>query len=318
MEKQQKEAKCICGNNVFFTRLKKIESVGILTCSNCEKNYFILDSLDYWYDTIQKKYPSEMKCSTCNNDHFYVSFIYEFRENSADVRNVKIIGTCQKCNFSQELDLWEIKYGPTDSLLKNPLILCENPIIKYNLSTKNCFWTLQDLIAFLEFLYELKLFIYVRQYFENKTTIIKILKKDEIALQACNSNYYTFIISHYKLTLVVDQEINWKKEEVIIINSPHNMYYDINQKNAGLLFYIEYTLNYIEDFKLGTIKEKSEQFKKMMKQVENWLRLNYVNSRGKESFDNFKEQKRLFGDKYLKKQTISFSHIYKPVIATTG
>ena len=72
-------------------------------------------------------------------------------------------------------------------------------------------------------------------------------------------------------------------------------------ENPGLLFYIKYSTNYIDDFKSGVVKEKSSEFKEIVKNVENWLKTNYQNLRGKNSFDNLQEHKRLFGDRFLKK-----------------
>ena len=42
------------GENQFQIRILKDEGVGILTTQNNE-NYFILDSMDYWYDLIQNQ-----------------------------------------------------------------------------------------------------------------------------------------------------------------------------------------------------------------------------------------------------------------------
>jgi hypothetical protein len=114
--------------------------------------------------------------------------------------------------------------------------------------------------------------------------------------------WYLFV-SKKELTIPKNQEINWKKEEVISIPSPTRMclHEDINK--ISLLFYIEYTSNCIEDFESGMIKEKSAEFKEIIKQVDNWLKLNYKSSRGKKSFDNPEVLKGLVMDKSVKKDT---------------
>ena len=62
------------GEDKFQIRLIKDEGVGLFT-TTLEKNYLILDSIDFWYDLIQKKYPSKTKCK-CKNEWFFVRFDY--------------------------------------------------------------------------------------------------------------------------------------------------------------------------------------------------------------------------------------------------
>lgn len=302
MKTQQKSIKCICGSNEFSINLNKTESVGLVNCKKCEKNYFLLDSGDFWYDVIQEKYPSLTKCNKCKNSFFQIVLTYEFRQDSNNVKYIQIVGTCNKCNTSKNLGTWKIDYGPTDSLVRSPLVFVKNPKIKYNLSTKTCYWTPKDLVKFLEFLFEQDLSIYW-QHFDNKQILTKKFKRDEAVKRASNLDYYKFIASQKELTIPKNQKINWKKEEVISVSSP--IYMNLGGKigeKIGLLFYIEYTSNYIANFTAGNVKEKSNRFKQFIKMVENWLKSNYQSLRGKNSFDNLKEHKRLFGDEFLKKR----------------
>ena len=71
-------------------------------------------------------------------------------------------------------------------------------------------------------------------------------------------------------------------------------------RKEGLQFYIEYATNYIKDFKSGKVEEKSQKFKDAIENIESWLNQNYSGLRGKNSFDNLEEHKRLFGDRFTK------------------
>lgn len=283
--------------------MNKIESIGLLACEKCGKNYFLLDSGDYWYDSIQEKYPPKIKCSKCKNELFQVTLTYEFRQDSNDVRYIKIVGNCAKCNAPKQLGTWEIKYGGTDSLIKYPIVVCKNPKIKYDLLTKTCYWTLEDMRKFIEFLYELKLSIYC-EYFENKKVLTKKISKEEAIKRVLNDHgYYDFLASKKELIIPKNQEINWKKEEVLSIPSPTKMCLHSGINKISLLFSIEYTSNYIEDLESGKVKEKSAEFKEIIRKVDDWLKLNYKNLRGKNSFDNPEVLKGLVADKSVKKET---------------
>jgi hypothetical protein len=300
MNIKEQNIKCICDSEAFSINLNKVESMGLVTCKKCEKNYFLLDSGDYWYDSIQEKYPPKVKCSKCKSEFFGLRLIYKFRENSEDVMCVEITGLCKQCGSSKKLGIWEFKYSPTDSLIQNPIIFCQNPKIKYDLSTNTCYWTSGDLVNFLEFLYSLNLLIYSK-FHENKELVIKGLEKTETIKLAVSLKYSEFFAYKKKLSISNDQKIDWKKEEVISISFPYNMIFGKIGENPGLLFYIKYSTNYIDDFKSGTVKEKSSEFKEIVKKVESWLMTNYPSLRGKNSFDNLQEHKRLFGDRFLKK-----------------
>lgn len=296
----EKNIKCDCKSDAFSINLNKEESIGLVTCKNCTKNYFLLDSGDYWYDSIQEKYPRKVICGKCKGESFGLKLVYEFRENSEDVRYVKITDICSKCNFSKKLGTWEFEYSPTDSLFKQPIIFCQNPKIKYDLFTSTCYWTSQDLVSFLEFLYSLNLSIY-SEFHENKELTIKDLGKTETIKLATSLKYLEFF-AYKKEPLISDgQKIDWKKEEVISISFPYNVLFGKIGENPGQLFYVKYSTNYIVDFKSGIVKEKSVEFKEMVTSIKNWLATNYHSLRGRNSFDNIKEHKRLFEDKFLQK-----------------
>lgn len=100
------------GKNEFQVRLLKDKGVGLLTTKN-EENYLILDSIDYWYDLIQNEYPKKKKYS-CKNEYFYVQFNYIPRQETDDIREVRIITTCTNCKKVSKPITIDIDYSPTN------------------------------------------------------------------------------------------------------------------------------------------------------------------------------------------------------------
>ena len=83
------------GEMEFQVRYIRDEHVGIVT-TETGKSFFLLDSADYWYDLIQKKYPPLMKCS-CKNDRFSLVIDYTPRVGTDDFKRINITCICARC-----------------------------------------------------------------------------------------------------------------------------------------------------------------------------------------------------------------------------
>ena len=97
--------------NEFQLRVLKEEGVGLLTTKS-DKSYFILDSLDYWYDLIQTTYPKKRKCK-CSSEWFRVQFDYLLREDVADIKRVQIAASCTNCGKNSKMMSVDFKYSQT-------------------------------------------------------------------------------------------------------------------------------------------------------------------------------------------------------------
>lgn len=279
---------CDCGSKEFNVYINKVESIGLANCVKCNKNYFILDSGEYWFDNIQEKYPSKIKCTKCKSDSFGLILTYEYRENyPKDIREVLVEGLCKTCNNKKNLMNVDIDYSPTDHLYNTPLIFCKNPKIKYNLIQFSCCWLDEDLLRFMEFLKkELKLKVYGQIHYdignnkcELRTSEVNLEEiKKSIYKEGCR--YFMFYVSFNPLTFPKEGYFNWKKEEAV----------EVTYRMNNIMLSINISTNFIEDDK---IKEKSEQFKQIIPKIENYLKSNYIGVRGKNCYDNPEARKRL-------------------------
>ena len=106
------------GETEFQIRYIKEEGVGLAT-TRSGKNYLILDSLDYWFDCIQERYPPKRKCP-CKNDYFRLRFSYTPRAGTEDFRSVSITSVCTSCGKERKIGEIDLKYSPTDHLFTQP------------------------------------------------------------------------------------------------------------------------------------------------------------------------------------------------------
>ena len=87
---------------------------------------------------------------------------------------------------------------------------------------------------------------------------------------------------------------NTRNNEIIELSSPFIMNYG---GYKGFLYDIEFCNQFIDK---GIVKNKSQKFSSLTQNIIAWMKKNYVSYRGKYSYDNEKEHKRLFADKYMK------------------
>lgn len=291
--------KCNCGNTKFKLKILKEEGLGLCTCSKCNINYLLLDSIDYWYDAIQSHNPKNIKCS-CKNDIFELSPKYYYREGYKDIINyIELFSTCDTCKKEKNQYSQDIDYSPTEDLVTKPLTKCDNPIIKYKLKEISLYIKNDDLFKIINFLF-------LNLHLNSKIVIYKNNKWEMADFNTENINiineykYMSIYFSKNKLDLydynnfdTKDEEIFWKRNEIIKINSPVNILF----KKLGFLYYIKYSLDYIDKI---VITKKSNEFMNICNSFEDFLKKEFVTNRGKNCYDNLEEQKDLFGDKFLK------------------
>lgn len=276
------------GANEFQIRLLKDDGVGLLTTKN-EENYLILDSIDYWYDLIQNEYPKKKICS-CKNDYFYVHFNYIPRQETEDIREVRIISTCTKCKKVSRPISIDIDYSPTIELIENPITFCEKPNIKYKLNELTSYWSGDNLKDFLQFIFlDLKLNVYCwfSQHPENKRKFEKVSFDKAIQIITVNHRYLNFYFSVHELDTstyikltddngVYLNEGIWRRDEIIQLTAPFVI------MGYGLLYYINFCNQYLDK---GNAKDKSEQFETITTKLKIWLKEKFITKRGPNSYD---------------------------------
>ena len=279
-----KEIQTEKGISEFQIRLLKNEDVGLLTTREND-NYFILDSINYWYDLIQGGYPRKHKCS-CKNDWFKVQFQYFIRDNSEDIREVRINTTCTNCGKSSTRETIDIDYSPTNELFENPVTYVNKPDIRYKFTEFTAFWTKSDLDNFFHFMIkELNLNAYC-WYFKQPEDI-RIYEK--VTLDKAIEKSDKFLRFHFtseklqkedvqklenELGIIVDRNL-WRKRELIELSG-------INIYEIGRLYYITFCNQYIDK---EEVKNKSAKFATNTNKLKNWLIENFINKRGKTCFD---------------------------------
>lgn len=272
------------GINEFQIRFLKNDGVGLLTTQN-EENYLILDSIDYWYDLIQNEYPKKKKCS-CKNEWFFVAFNYISRQETDDIKQIRIVTTCTVCNKVSKPISIDIDYSPTEDLITNPITFCQKPNIKYKFTELTSFWTKDNLDLFLNFISnELKLNAYCWYFkmpekirvFEH-LTIEEVLEKKgtflRLFLTKTKLDISKIIKEKNEHGVLIESEI-WRKLEIIKVSS-------INMYEIGPLYYINFCNQYINK---GNVLDKSEQFETITNQLEKWLKENFITKRGTKCFD---------------------------------
>ena len=268
----------------FQVRLLKNEGVGLLTTRQ-GNNYFILDSLDYWYDLIQESYPRKQKCS-CKNEWFRVQFKYFIRDDSEDIQEIRINTLCVNCGKSSTKETIDIDYSPTNELMETPITYVKQPDIRYKYTEISAFWDKNDLNNFLCFLSkELKMNIY-GWYFKQPENIRifeelsaeEAIEKDSKMLAlyfTCEKLQKEDVLKNEdERGVYVDRNI-WRKREIIKLSS-------INIYRIGPQYFIIFCNQYIDK---DEVKDKSIQFETNTNKLKDWLKENFISKRGKACFD---------------------------------
>lgn len=286
------------GESVFSFFLNKKESIG-LAVTESDRSYFLIDSGDYWYDSIQLKYPRELRCK-CKSKLFTAKCRYFQRHDRPEFDQIDIITTCTVCRAEKTQLSFSLKYSPTEHLYETPLVFCPKPRIKYKVSEITSFWTSTDAGQFVNFLSSLRLKITV-WYFNDQKRVLSEVDLDE-ALQIVKDKKYLSVYFSFQTPrldlLEVDKgvyvvEDPWRRQELIQLSSPTNMHYD--RERVGLLYYTRFCNEFIEEYE---VKSKSKEFEEVTQKITTWLKNTYFSGRGKHCADNKSECVRLFGDRF--------------------
>lgn len=215
------------GENEFQIRYIQDDDVGVVT-TRSGMSYLILDSIDYWYDLIQDRYPQKRRCH-CKNDYFKLRFNYIPRIGTDDYREVTLTAICTECGKEKEIAEIDIDYSPTAQLFESPITYCEQPKIKYKLQSISGYWgteTFRDLISFLS---KRQLLVYCCYWTQENKWGLKQLDTEEL-------NRFLFIdelrYSHIYFSMESLDELFtnpfswdsirniWRKREIIQFDSP--------------------------------------------------------------------------------------------------
>lgn len=269
------------GEDEFQIRYIHNENAGLLTtCS--KKSYLILDSIDYWYDLIQKKYPTIQKCR-CKNDYYKLYFDYVPRVGTDDYRGVELISCCTECGKQKKFAVIDIRYSPTEQLFEQPITYCEQPKIIYKTYSVSGYWkeeSFRNLVGFLSHK-DLMIYCWYRVFKENKR-YVKRFTAEELKnfLFVDKKRYINIYFSMDPLEeffaeqfsddggIYIDRDI-WRKREVISLNSP----FMVATEGAGLFYSMDFCGEYLE---AGQVKAKSEAFSQLVEELseysKKWIR----------------------------------------------
>ena len=271
-EKIKKDIITSDGEGEFQIRYIRDENVGVVT-SRSNKSYLILDSIEFWYDLIQEKYPAKQKCN-CKNDYFKLAFNYIPRIGTEDYRAVELISCCTVCGKQKKLSEFDIDYSPTSHLFENPITYCEQPKIKYKTYSFGGYWKEEAFSDLIEFLSQKALWIYCWYWnHTEKKRYVKQMTIDELKnfLFIENGHYLSIYFSTEALDelfanstsddsgIYVDSDV-WRKREIIILKHPLL----VAIAGAGKFYSVNFSSEYIEK---GQIKAKSEVFCGLVKEI---------------------------------------------------
>jgi hypothetical protein len=293
-----------CGGREFEIRVVKDEGIGAAHCVKCESSFLMLDSGDYWFDAIQRRYPPLSRCS-CKGTAYGLAFAYSFRDDG-DVKLVRVSSTCASCGSTSRKMSINIDYSPTNQLLEQPLQYCKNPKILYDLKELNLYVERKDVVGIARYLCDGAGCILagclrnenewaIRQLGTND--LHRVIQEDR---SLSNGSRFLWIYASPEAVTVPDaavesrkrEETFWKRHEIIRVSSPTRMHF---ASGEGLLYYIQFSNEFVEN---ESAVPKSGHFRELTNKFLDWLGANFVSWRGKYCFDNQTEHNRIFGDIY--------------------
>lgn len=271
-EKIKKDIITSDGEEEFQIRYVRGDNAGVLT-SRSNKSYFILDSVGFWYDLIQEKYPAKQKCQ-CKNDYFKLCFHYVPRIGTDDYRAVELISRCMGCGRQRKLAEVDIDYSPTSQLFEKPITYCEQPRIKYKTHSLKGYWKEEELGELIGFLSQKGCRIYC--WFWNRAEKKRQIKQmTAVELKSFlfleKERYIKVYFSTEPLDEVfadspsgedgvcVDRDV-WRKREIILLNAPLL----VAAAGAGKFYSMDFSSEYMEE---GQVKAKSEAFCRLVREV---------------------------------------------------
>ncbi|MBQ6696110.1 MAG: hypothetical protein IJN16_05340 [Lachnospiraceae bacterium] len=271
-EKIKKDIITAEGEAEFQIRYMREENVGVLT-SRSNKSYLVLDSIDYWYDLIQEKYPAKMKCQ-CKNDYFKLSFYYIPRVGTEDYRRIELVSCCTACGKQRNFAEIDIDYSPSSQLFEAPITYCEQPKLKYKTYSMKGYWKEEVFRGLIEFLSQKQLLMYCWYWNQtDKKRYVKQMTAEELKrfLFVEEERYLNIYFSAEALDelfagsvsddkgIYVDRDI-WRKREMIVVNAPLL----VAAVGAGYFYSMNFCSEYID---AGQVRAKSEGFCKLVREV---------------------------------------------------
>jgi hypothetical protein len=249
--------------------LHPYEQVGLLTCLSGH-NSLLLDSRDYWTDVLQEGRPKEISCR-CSGRAFRVELVYGFRENG-DVRTVDVLPRCINCGQLHRGAIFEIKYGPTASLLSNPLDPIEQPWLKAKQCQITAYWQPSDAERFALYLTET---LGARIYRDSNLIECKV-RTVEFYPELKHDLYFTNTPDIVRPTERDPQ----KYGPILRLRGPFHI---VIPTGLAHLYYIQWAEEILRNV---AITVQPQAFVKFAHETREWLSRNYVSQRGRNTADN--------------------------------
>lgn len=296
-----------CGADTFELRVLADEGLATARCVGCAKDFLLLDSEDYWFDAIQTTYPRVRRC-TCGTTAFRLKCDYFLRDDG-DVKSVNLWSSCSSCGKTKRQMELDLDYTGTEELISRPLRFCKTPKLRYDLKDISLYVTKSDMTSIIGYLDKVHGCSFACWLWGNGRCVVRTLCAHEVQ-EAFLSDQCFHV--HASLLPLTESELQagsakqeksfWKRKEVIRISSPTHITLDLK----GLLYYIQYSNEYVED---DTVVPKRENFRAVSESLLRWLGANFVSWRGRHCFDNPSEHLRLFGDRFAKSRTSEHSKL---------
>ena len=110
-------AECSCGSKNFLLEVDADEGVAKRTCTECNKDHFLIDSEEFY----QEAEPEKLFCPGCGGVKFNVAGGYSFDEDEEEdegyLRWFYLGERCVDCGLLGSSGDWEVGYGPARELL---------------------------------------------------------------------------------------------------------------------------------------------------------------------------------------------------------
>lgn len=287
-----------CSNSEFELWISKEESVACAKCWNCNAQFLLFDSEDYWFDVVAKSYPRKSRC-TCKEWIFSLRVQYDLRDNG-DVKSIKLWTTCKACELDKVKLTVKIDYGDTSNLINEPLKFCANPEIKYKLYEISMYALPEDIAEIAKYL-ATESFLPSSYLWKNGRCTKQSTDIAEISEQIM-SERYSFIyfasnpidsdsIDH--LTAKQEEQF-WKGNEIFRISNATKIHL---REEIGSLYFIKFSTEFIRSD--ATVAAKSEFFSDHTHKLLCWLESHYLSARGPLCYDNQNLHRRLFRNTVL-------------------
>lgn len=283
MNALENKCRCACGAEEFQVRIARDEQVGLVTCV-AGHHSLLLDSREYWADTLQDGRPKPSRCR-CGGKLFRLNLKYEFRQ-SGDVRCIQIELFCTACGRGQAPTEIDIKYSPTDQLVTRPLDPIEQPWRQPKRHQMTAFWTPADAERFATHLVES---LGARVFSESSPNQFTGVSLAEIEFYP--ELKQSLLFTNLDAATLPQGRDPEKRSPFLRLSRPFHMLYSLTSnlnstEKVRLLHYVNYSYEVVRG---GTLEKQPAQFLTFAREASDWLSRNYVSLRGKNTADNLEE-----------------------------